>query len=332
VPHLAARRPRPRATAAVLLVSTLLALAGCAGTTSNPSSDPARSTSTVTDGSGTSVTIKAPASRVVCLTGICDDALLELGLQPVASREAGAHDLLAQPQFLGATAAEKIPTIGGSWGQENVEDVIAARPDLVIGLEGVHDGLRSAIQKAAPLYLVKAIKYQDSVDFLSWMGKVTGREQQAATAGKQFQDKIDAAKSDHSPLTSLAIGGVDANYDVNTDSSLLGSVLQVVGNYPWRDTAGGSHEPGTATYSLEQILSTNPDVIFVATIQVSATPPTPISRLLAGNPIWGRLKAVENGHVVEVNSLIWATGRGTRSLGTVLEQAQPELADAEKGL
>jgi iron complex transport system substrate-binding protein len=329
VPHVTTERPRRRAMAAVLLVSTLLASAGCAGTTSGPSLSSTTSTTTVTDGSGASVTIKGPVSRVVCLTGICDDALLELGLQPVASREAGAHDLLAQPSFLGERAADKIPTVGGSFGQENVEDVIAARPDLVIGLEGVHDGLRSAIQMAAPLYLAKISKYQDSIDFLTWMGKVTGREQQAAAAVEKFQDKLDAAQANPSPLTSLAIAGVDATFAASTESSLLGSVLRLLGKYPWRETSGGSHEPGTATYSLEQILSTNPDVIFVETIQVTPDPPTPISKLLASNPVWGQLKAVENGHVVEVDSLIWATGRGTRSLGIVLDQAQQKLADAE---
>ncbi|MBE8517340.1 ABC transporter substrate-binding protein [Amycolatopsis sp. H6(2020)] len=286
--------------------------------------------STVTDGSGTSVTVHGPVSRVVCLTGICDDALLELGLRPVASREAGAHDLLAQPQFLGAADAGKIPAVGGSFGQENVEDVITARPDLVIGLEGAHDELRSAIQKAAPLYLVKVGKYQDSLDFLTWLGTVTDRQQQAVAAVRQFEDKVAGARQRRSSLTSVGIGGVDANFDVNTESSLLGSVLQAVGNYPWKDTAGGSHEPGTATYSLEQILQTDPDVIFVETIAASAAPPTPISKLLAGNPVWAQLKAVKNNHVLETNSLVWATGRGTRSLGIVIDQAQQELAAAAK--
>jgi iron complex transport system substrate-binding protein len=275
VPHVTTKRPRHRAPAAVLLVATLLASAGCAGATSSPSSSSTTGTTTVTDGSGASVTIKGPVSRVACLTGICDDALLELGLQPVASREAGANDLLAQPQFLGAKAAEKIPTIGGGFGQENAEDVIAARPDLVIGLAGVHDGLRSTIQKATPLYLVETTKYQDSIDFLTWMGHVTSREEQAAAAVKEFQDKIDAARANPSPLTSLSIAGVDATFAISTESSLLGSVLRLLGKYPWRDTSGGSHEPGTATYSLEEILQTNPDVIFVQTIQVTSQPPTP---------------------------------------------------------
>jgi iron complex transport system substrate-binding protein len=161
-----AKRPRRRVLAATLVASTVLALTACGATTTTPSSSPT-SASPVTDGSGTSVTVKNPVSRVVCLTGICDDALLELGLRPVASREAGAHELLAQPQFLGPEEAKKIPTIGGSFGQENVEDVIVARPDLVIGLEGVHDGIRSAIQAAAPLYLANVSNYQDSIDFLT---------------------------------------------------------------------------------------------------------------------------------------------------------------------
>jgi iron complex transport system substrate-binding protein len=163
------------------------------------------------------------------------------------------------------------------------------------------------------------------------MGGVTGRVEQAAAAVEEFQDEIDAARANPSSSTSLCMSGVDANFDVSTESSLLGSVLGLVGNYPWPETAGGSHEPGTATYSLEEILQTDPDVIFVSTIRVTPEPPTPISELLAGDPVWGRLEAVRNGHVNEVNALIWATGRGTRSLGIVLEQARQELADAEPG-
>jgi iron complex transport system substrate-binding protein len=322
-----AKRPRRRVLTATLVAATVLALTACGATTPRLSSSPT-STSTVTDGSGTSVTVNSAVSRVVCLTGICDDALLELGLRPVASRAAGAHELLAQPQFLGPEAG-KIHTIGGSFGQENVEDVIVARPDLVIGLEGVHDGLRSAIEQAAPLYLANVSNYQDSIDFLTWMGEVTGRQEQAADAVERFNAKLASAQENRSTLTSIAIGGVDANFNVSTDSSLLGSVLREVGNYPWEHTAGGSHEPGTASYSLERILRSNPDVIFVLTIAVSSAPPTPISELLAGNPVWGQLAAVQNHHVVETNSLIWATGRGTRSLGIVLDQAQQELADAE---
>jgi iron complex transport system substrate-binding protein len=310
VPHLATKRPHHRLLAALVVLPTLLAPVACAGPT-GPASAPPADAQTVTDGSGASVRIDGPVSRVVCLTGICDDALLELGLEPVASREAGAHDLLAQPEFLGPGAAAKIPAIGGGFGEENVEDVIRAGPDLVIGLAGVH--------------------HRDSIDFLTWMGQVTGRAEQAAAAVGKFQDEIDAAGANPSSLTSLSMAGVDANFDVSTESSLLGSLLRLVGKYPWQETAGGSHEPGTATYSIEEILRTDPDVIFVNTIQVTPEPPTPISKLLADNPVWGRLEAVRNDHVIEVNALIWSTGRGTRSLGIVLEQAQQELAEAETG-
>lgn len=330
MPHLVTNRPRHRVLAALVVVPALLAPTACAGT-AGTSSPPPADVQTVTDGSGTPVPVNGPVSRVVCLTGICDDALLELGLEPVASREAGAHGLLAQPGFLGPDAAAEIPAIGGGFGEENVEDVIKAGPDLVIGLAGVHDGLRPAIESAAPLYLVEASEYQDSIDFLTWMGGVTARGEQAAAAAGRFQDEIDAARANPSSSTSLCLSGVDANFDVSTESSLLGSVLGVVGRYPWPETAGGSHEPGTATYSLEEILLTDPDVIFVNTIQVTPQPPTPISELLAGNPVWGRLEAVRNGRVIEVNALVWATGRGTRSLRIVLEQAQQELAAAEPG-
>ena len=46
---------------------------------------------------------------------------------------------------------------------------------------------------------------------------------------------------------------------------------------------------------------------------------------MAANPLWGELKAVKNGEVHPVSFSLWSTGRGTRSLGLVLDEAMPLL-------
>lgn len=55
----------------------------------------------------------------------------------------------------------------------------------------------------------------------------------------------------------------------------------------------------------------------------------PLSEVLAQNPLWGQLKAVQNGAVHEVNTDLWGNGRGTRSLGATAEEAL-ELAGAAR--
>ncbi|MCG5117432.1 ABC transporter substrate-binding protein, partial [Streptomyces sp. T7(2022)] len=49
------------------------------------------------------------------------------------------------------------------------------------------------------------------------------------------------------------------------------------------------------------------------------------SEKLADNPLWARIPAVEQGKVVEVDPEVWAKGRGTRSLGIVLDEATAAL-------
>ena len=53
-------------------------------------------------------------------------------------------------------------------------------------------------------------------------------------------------------------------------------------------------------------------------------PPPPAEQFPA-KPLWGRLGAVKNGEVHEVSFGLRSTGRGTRSLGLVLDEAMPLL-------
>lgn len=276
----------------------------------------------ITDSTGAPLELPENVERVACLTEICVDSLAELGLQPVAV----VPDSIAfQPEFFGDKASSFVQ-IGGGFMEPSLEDIAMAKPDVVVGLKGTHDMLRDGLNNIAPLYIVDVKTYEDSVAFLEMMGGWTGKEAEAAAAKERFLDKIDDYKQ-QSPnnRSALIMYGADVNFGIDTEGSLVGSLLAELTPYPWPAPAeDGGHQAGGMAYSLEKVLETDPDHIFIETFSFAADAPS-LSEQFAANPLWSKLKAVKDDHFTEVRTAIWANGRGTRSLGIVLDEAMSTL-------
>lgn len=278
--------------------------------------------STFKDVTGTEISVDLPVEKVACLTEICVDALVELGLKPAAVTAGG---LAPEPEFYGEEAAS-LGIIGGSFFEPNLEDISLAGPDLVIGLEGTHEGLREGLAGIAPLYIVQPKSMQESIEFLQHMGQLTGRVTEAEAAEKRLLDKFNYYK-EHSPKdkTALVMYGSDVNFGIDTAGSLVGLVLAEVTQYPWpAPEADGGHQAGGMAYSLEKVLENDPDYIFVETFTFSPDS-QPLSEQFKTNPLWSRLRAVKNGQVHEMRTSVWASGRGTRSLGIILDEAMSHM-------
>lgn len=284
-----------------------------------PSVDPVKPALTVTGPGGEVITLDKEPERIVCLTGLCDDVLVELGLQPVGT---STPDLLALPQFLGADSSS-VSTITGSFGSEDVESIAALRPDLVVGLAGAHDQMRSAVEQFAPLWLLDVTSYQDSVDYLRAFAALTDRPEQGVAAETAFNASLSAARQASaeqglSDTTALAMYSSGAGMGVNTEDDLLGGLLGEVFSYPWPNKGGGWDT--AQAYSVEEILAVNPEIIFVQSFTASQDAPK-ASQELAQNPVWKQISAVQAGKVVEVDTALWTAGRGPRALSLVLDEA-----------
>ncbi|PHV66208.1 iron ABC transporter substrate-binding protein [Williamsia muralis] len=300
-------------TRGLVAAASALALLGVAACGTD-SEEPAAESIVVTDATGTTVTLEGPAGRIACLTMICVDALKEVGITPVAYRE----DLALDDRFFGPDADMR--KITGGFGEENVEDIAMSEPDLVIGLGGVQDGLRAAVEESAPLYLVDPSSWQDSVEFLRTVGQLTGKQAEADAAAQSFVERVETARQNRSDLTTLSMYGEPGSLGVDSVETPVGSLLAEVSDYPW--PAGTD---AFATVSVEQIAGVNPDVIFAQAFS-SGDDAEPLSARLATNPIWPSIAAAQNNRVVEVEASLWATGRGTVSLGIVLDEVTDELA------
>ncbi|WZH51866.1 MAG: ABC transporter substrate-binding protein [Nocardioides alkalitolerans] len=313
-PSRGVRRVRPALAVVGVLALGAGVLAGCASDSSEATSGGgAGGAVRATDATGVEVALDAPAERIACLTMICVDALTEVGITPVAYRDQLALD----ERYAGPDADMR--EITGGFGEENVEDIALAAPDLVIGLAGAQDGLRDAVEEIAPLYLVDPGSWEESVEVLRTVGELTGTQEAADAAADAFTERVEHAAEHRSDLTTLSMFGEPGSLGVDSVATPVGSLLAEVSDYPWEAGA----DP-FATVAVEQVAAVDPDVVFAQAFSASSDT-EPLSERLASDPQWAQLAAARNDRVVEVEAPVWATGRGTISLGIVLDQVEAEL-------
>lgn len=306
------RRAAP--VAAALLPAAVLAACGSSTAAEDADgSSPAGTSIVLTDDTGTQITLDGPAERIACLTMICVDALTEVGVTPVAYRDQLALD----ERFAGPDA--EMREITGGFGEENVEDIALATPDLVIGLAGAQDGLRDAVEAHAPLYLVDPRSWQDSLDFLRTVGEVTGTEDRAEDRVSAFEARVEGLAGRWAEQTTLSMYGEPGSLGVDSVETPVGSLLAEVSDYPWP----AADDP-FASVAVEQIAKVDPDIVFAQAFSASDDS-EPLSDRLASDPVWAGMSATRQDRVIEVEAAVWATGRGTISLGLVLDVVEDTL-------
>ncbi|MFJ1784684.1 ABC transporter substrate-binding protein [Streptomyces anulatus] len=288
---------------------------GSAGARTSTDVRPIEADTRITDAKGVTVSLPKPPERIVCLVALCDDILVELGMTPTATNS----QVLAHPKFLGEKKAARIPVVPGGFLSPEVEAVLSHRPDLVIGLEDTHGKLAPALKGATTFWPVQPGSWQDSVGYLRDLAALTGRTEQGEKAEKAFRTRLAQAEKRKSDRTALIVYGSDENFGVATpETDVAAGLFPKISHYPWKSRGVDG------SYSLEEILARDVDVLFVETLSFGA-PDGKLSDKLAENPLWSRIPAVKNGKVIEVDSEVWAKGRGTRSLGVVLDEATAAL-------
>lgn len=226
---------------AAITAALLLSLGACSPTAGTPASTGATTGAsgagqgvTVTDLTGREVSVPQPATRVVCLDGTCIDALAELGLQPVASVQ---WDQVTSPLFFGPEVSTV--KLGGTFFEPDIEGVVAANPELVIGSGGVHAELGKALG-GVPLYLNRIATDEAAVDNLRNIAELTGRREQADAAIAKYRATLAAYQPGSRPTSALSMyGGATDDIGVDALDSATGRLLARYTNYPWPNAGEG---------------------------------------------------------------------------------------------
>lgn len=276
-------------TFAILIVLLLAACAprGTLNPTPTATEVPAASIS-LTDGLGRSVTLDAPAVRVVSLAASITESLFAIG----AGEQVAGRDMFSDypPQ------AASIPDIGGSWGEYNLEAILALQPDLVLA-GGIHppELVASLEQLGLTVYfLPNPSTLEEMYTSLETLALLTGRQDEAAALVDSLAARVAAVDAKILPISYAP----DVYYELDATPFTAGpgSFVDMLIRRAGGRNVGAALQGEWAQISLEELLVQDPNFIILGDAAYGESPET-----VAARPGWEALTAVQNGQVFPID-------------------------------
>ena len=285
---------RPTPVLVALLLSLLLALTACGGSSSSAGEDSGGSGAgdtafpvTVTGDNG-ELTIDAQPEAIVSLSATATEMLYAIGAGPQVE---AVDDTSNYP--------EDAPVTDLSAFTPNAEAIAGYGPDLVVlsdDMNGVVDALGAL--DIPVLQLSAAQTLDDSYEQLETLGTATGHADDAAKVVTEMQDRIEAA------VESVGDSGsglrvyheLDPTFYSAASSTFIGSVYELFG---LENIADGAEDAagGYPQLSAEYVVGQAPDLVVLAdTICCEQSAET-----LAQRPAFDTLPAVQEGRVLEAS-------------------------------
>ncbi|HMM19327.1 MAG TPA: ABC transporter substrate-binding protein [Selenomonadales bacterium] len=266
---------------------------------------------TVTDSAGRQVEIPRRPQRVVVLNA----SNLEL-FYAAGGTAIGRPSTEALPPEVKA-AVRNVPAVGIT-PNPNMEQIVALKPDLVLGVNmAFHHNLIPVLDKAGiPILLQSLDNYQQIIDTLHFYGELSGQPQRAEAAVERIEARYKAVVSgsrDRPAPKIVIIWGSPESFNMATSRSFPGDLAKRLGavNLADRGDDGGG-QMGYVPLSIEYIARQNPDMIFLITHSSDEKISEKFRNELAGHPAWKGLKAVANNQVHRLPYNLFAVNPGTQ--------------------
>ncbi|MEU8144238.1 iron-siderophore ABC transporter substrate-binding protein [Nonomuraea sp. NPDC048901] len=285
-----------------------------------------------------STTITAKPKRIVTVGLVEQDALLALGIVPVATTEwlggyPGAIGPWAKPK-LGSAAVPQVLKDTGSGPQ--MEKIAALRPDLILALySGLTQEQYTTLSKIAPT----VAQPKEHIDYgISWqevtnqVGVAVGEPAKADALVKQVEDRFAAVRKEHPEFAGQTglMGTVYEGYFVFGSQDPRSRLLTSLGFKLPADLDQAIGDKFGANISRERL-----DLLDTGALLWSVTDPDKDKATLRADTVYKGLKVVKEGREVFVqdgtdfgNSVSFLT---VLSLPYVLDTLVPRLAAAVDG-
>lgn len=217
---------------------------------------------TVTDDIGRTITLAAPAERVVSLAPHLTEILFVLG---AGDRIVGTVRYSDYPE-----ASRKIPRLGDAFSV-NVESVLALKPDIVFAWRsgGANRALDRLESLGVPVYFNEAPRLEDIGRSVVNIGRLVGREQAGLEFADRFARGLQALKRDAgpNPVTVFFQISDQSLYTVNGTHLIGQAITHCGGRNLFAETA-----VQVPLVSKEAVLAGRPDLIVIT--QVPGAPPS----------------------------------------------------------
>ncbi len=262
----------------VILTTLSLLLAASA-----PAAAPATPTAaqlTFTDGLKRTVTLPAPAARIISLAPSNTEILFAIG---AAAQVVGRDDFSDYP-----AEAKALPDIGGSNGKYDFEKIASLKPDLVIASELNTPDQVKALEDLhiTVYYLSNPPDLEGMFANLVTVGELSGHKAQAESLVaalrqrvKAVQDKVSGAANRPTIFYELDATDPSKPYTAGP-TTFIDQLIQIAGGV----NIAGSLSTAWPQLSLEEILVKNPDMILLGDAAYGNSPAQVKQRAGLGRP------------------------------------------------
>lgn len=189
-----------------------------------------------------------------------------------------------------------LPQVGNVYNI-NIEKVIEAQPDLVIAYKGMNDKFVSSFEdNGIPVIVLEMRTYDQVKHTVDVLGQITGNKDKSAELIQNMDKKIAdiKAKLPQETKNIAILHSTAQNVTVQLEGSIAGSVADILGfNNIAEGTTPLENNPTSAPYSLETLVTANPDVIFITSMGKMETIKKSMMENVESNPAWQTLPAVK---------------------------------------
>ncbi|WP_296920693.1 ABC transporter substrate-binding protein [Megasphaera sp.] len=273
-----------------LLVLCLLLLVGCAPQGASQPKASGENYAVISDDRGKAVTLPQKPQRVVVLSTSLLNFADALDGNLVGRAAIKSEDAALPEKY------KDVPDVGPVYSI-SLEKVTALQPDVVIGSTDHHEKLAAQLEDSGiPVILLRTKTYDDVKRNLDVMGKVYGKEKEAAAVDEKL-DKDIKAITEAVPKAGQRIAIIHATpsaVSLELPTSIAGGIADLLHLQNIAAAPAGS-ENNRIPYSMESLVEANPDVIFLTSMGSSDKIEKRIKSDIEGNPAWASLKAVRSG-------------------------------------
>jgi iron complex transport system substrate-binding protein len=294
-------------TIAVIAITGLavLALAGCGSTTGT-----AGGRITATDDAGKTISLDAPAERIVSLAPGNTEIVYAIGAY---KKLVGVTSYCDYP-----AAAKKKPKIG-DFSTPNIEKIASQNPQIVFATSGIQDSTVQSLEKLGiKVFVIDPRDFEGLFKDMESAGALTGMGDTAAKKVVSMRKKVDEiqAKAKGLPKTNVFFEIYKQPLMTAGKGTLIDQMIAMAGGI----NVGAKAGPDFPQYSEEQLLKDDPDV-YVA-VKGSQTDPADISKRTG----YGSLKAVKGNKVfvVEDNPFVRSGPRLVEGLEQLARILHPD--------
>ena len=272
-----------------LLLACFLCLAVGCGKESD-SSHKSHAFYTLTDAVGNEVVLERKPEKIILLAPSFLNIMHAVGGDFIAWANSPSEK---PPDF----AADK-KTVGYTY-QVNVEAIVSEKPDLVIGLKGLHSRLADTMQQnGIPFMQLSVSSYQEVMQAAEIFGDVTGHHEEGLQAAKKLENDMKTIVSafPDKKYTCAILHGTPHSVTLEgrgTIATETAELLYIQNIF----VMGSATDMKLPPFSLESLAAKNPDIIFLTTMVMPGQQEGAFRKALLEQPAWGQLKAVKEGRV-----------------------------------